>query len=367
MRVLAWVACPMLLLLGIPAHAGPLPAATIASIEAAIAQEMAAQNLPGVAVGIWSGDGVDYVASMGKANLETGAARTPEDPFRIGSVTKTMIGTVVLQLAEEGKLALADPIARWFPNFPDADRITVDNLLRMRSGIWDSWTDDELVAYYADPLHPPSMDEMIARAAAEGGKFKAPDTETVYVNLNFILLDKIIADVTGQPTAAVLKSRIFDHLGMTASELPTGVELPGPLRGYGWNAGTNAFEDKTELDPTPVGGAGSVISSLHDLEVFTRALCTGALLSPEAQLQRMTTESFAGGNGVLRYGAAVAQLGPFCGHNGTIMGFSTEAWYLPSKDAVIVINVNRLDADDKGMSSDLFGKLVGIVFPDALK
>jgi D-alanyl-D-alanine carboxypeptidase len=61
------------------------------------------------------------------------------------------------------------------------------------------------------------------------------------------------------------------------------------------------------------------------------------------------------------------QLGPFCGHNGTIMGFSTEAWYLPEEDAVIVINVNRLDVDDHSMSGELFGTLVRVVFPDALR
>jgi D-alanyl-D-alanine carboxypeptidase len=268
-------------------------------------------------------------------------------------------------LADEDKLEVTDPIARWFPAFPNADQITVDDLLRMRSGIWDSWTEDALVDYYADPLHPPSMDEMIARAAAASDRFKAPDTETVYVNLNFLLLDKIVAAVTGRPTAAVLKERIYEPLGMMASEL-TGPELPGPLRGYGWNAETSTLEDKTELDPRPVGGAGSAISSLPDLQVFTRALCTGTLLSPAAHAARMETELFAGGNGVARYGEAVAQLGPFCGHNGTIMGFSTEAWYLPSEDAVIVVNVNRLDADDQSMSGDLFGRLVRIVFPDAL-
>ena len=367
MRSLVCVALPLLLLAAAPAQAGPLPEATVAAVEAAIAEEMAARNLPGVAVGIWVPARGDYVAAKGKANLETGALRTTEDPFRIGSITKTMIGTAVLQLAAEGKLAVTDPIARWFPSFPGANRITVDDLLRMRSGIWDSWTDEALAVYYADPLHPPGVDEMIARAAAAGDRFAPPDSETVYVNLNFLLLDKIIAAVSGEPTAAVLKTRIYDPLGLTASELATGTGLPGPLRGYGWNAETDAFEDKTELDPEPVGGAGSAISSLHDLEVFTRALCTGTLLPPEMQAERMESEPFAGGNGVARYGQAVAQLGPFCGHNGTIMGFSTEAWYLPAEDAVVVINVNRLDADDQSMSGDLFGKLVRIVFPDALK
>lgn len=355
------------LLLAPAAEAGPLPPDTVAAIEAAIATEMAEKNLPSVAIGIRIPGRGDYVAAMGKADLATGAPRSPGDPFRIGSVTKAMIGTVVLQLAGEGKLALGDPIARWFPDFPDADRITVDDLLRMRSGIWDSWTEAALGAFYADPLHPPGIDEMIARSAAGGARFTAPDSATVYVNMNYLLLDRIVSLTTGQSTAAVLKARIFDPLGMTASELPEAPGLPGPLHGYGWNPATGAYEDKTELDPRPVGGAGAAISTLADLDVFLRALCTGTQLSPEAQAARTRYQDFAGTGGAAGYGEALARLGPFCGHNGTIMGFSTEAWYLPAEDATVVINVSRLDADDRSMSGDLFGRIGRILFPAALK
>lgn len=344
-----------------------LPAGDVAAIEAAIAEEMAAKNLPGVAVGVWIPGRGDYVVARGVGDLGTGAARGADDPFRIGSVTKTMIGTVILQLAQEGALSVEDPIARWFPDFPNADAITVDDLLRMRSGILDSWTTEALDAYYADPLHPPSMEEMIARAAAEGARFTPPGVETAYVNMNFILLDRIIAEVTGAPTAEALAARIFEPLGMGASLMPATSELPGPLRGYGWNAATEAYEDKTELDPEPVGGAGAAISSLADLGTFTRALCDGALLEPQTQATRLRADPFAGHGGQAAYGQAVAILGPFCGHNGTIMGFSTEAWSLPAEGAVIVVNVNRLDMDDASMSSDLFGKLAHALFPDALR
>jgi D-alanyl-D-alanine carboxypeptidase len=343
-----------------------LPAADVAAINAAIVGEMTEKNLPSVTVGVWIPGRGAYVVARGVADLGTGAARRVEDPFRIGSVTKTMIGTVALQLAEEGALSLDDPIGRWFPDFPNAGAITVDDLLRMRSGIWDSWTDEALAAYYADPLHPPSMDEMIARSAAEGARFAPPDRETVYVNMNFILLDRIIATVANMPTSQVLQARLFEPLGLMQTALPDASVLPGQLRGYGWNAETQVYEDRTELDPGPVGGAGAAISSLADLEVFVRALCAGTLLPPAVQEARMATEPFAGRNGVARYGQAVARLGPFCGHNGTIMGFSTEAWYLPSEEAVIVVSVSRLDADDRSMSGDLFGKLARALFPDAL-
>lgn len=349
------------------ASGGSLPAETVAAIDAAIAQEMTDKTLPGAAVGVWIPGQGDYVTAKGSADLQTGVQRTTEDPFRIGSVTKPMVGTVVLQLAEAGKLSLDAPIKRWFPDFPNGDVITVDDLLRMRSGIWDSWTEEALLAFYADPLHPPSRAEMIVRSAAEGSRFTPPDRETVYTNMNFILLDDIVAAVTGKPTAEVLKEQVFVPLGMTQSELPTGSVLPGPLHGYGWNATTKVYEDKTLLDPEPVGGAGAAISSLADLATFTRALCKGTLVSPETQARRMTTEGFAGGNGLARYGEAVATLGPFCGHNGTIMGFSTEAWYLPAEDAVVVVSVNRLDADDHSQSGDLFARIVHAVFPKALE
>ena len=290
--------------LAAPAAGADFPAATVAAIEGAIAAEIEGSNLPGVAVGVWApGEGV-YVAAKGVANLETGAARDVADAFRIGSVTKTMIGTVVLQLADEGALALDAPIATWFPDFPNGDAITVDDLLRMRSGIADSWTDAALVAYYADPLHPPRMAQMIDRAAAAGDRFEPPDGATVYVNVNFLLLDRIVAEVTGTTTAEALAARVFAPLGMTDTAYPTGTDVPGPLRGYGWSAARGAFEDKTAADVEPVGGAGAVISTLGDLERFVRALCTGALVAPRTQEDRMRTQAFRGrpGDRALRRG-----------------------------------------------------------------
>jgi D-alanyl-D-alanine carboxypeptidase len=336
----------------------------VATIEALIAEEMAAQNLPGAAVAVTIPGRGEYFGAKGIANLETGAARAPEDPFRIASITKTIIGTLVLQLVDEGKLALSDPLATWMPDFPNAEKITVADLLGMRSGIVDPWTPEMLEEWYADPTGPLSAEEMIARAAANGAAFGAPGGKPVYVNLNFNLLDRIIEEVSGMPVPEAAEARIFGPLGMANSEIPTDTALPGQLRGYGWDAARDAFDDKTVLDPSVPGGAGAAVSTLADLTVYLRAICTGALLSPETQAARMTTEPLVG---AASYGLGIATLGPFCGHNGTIMGFSSEAWYLPAEDATIVVNVNRLDVDDESKSGDLFAKIARALFPEALK
>ncbi len=92
-------------------------------------------HLPGVVVAITVPGEGEYIAVRGSANLATGRARELDDPFRIASITKTFVATAILQLVDEGQLSTSDNLSKWFPDFPNADTITIDDLLRMRSGI----------------------------------------------------------------------------------------------------------------------------------------------------------------------------------------------------------------------------------------
>ena len=360
------LAAALLVTLAAPAGAQEMPPDTVKALDALIAAEMEAGDLPSVAVSIQAGGLGVYETAVGAANVGTGAARLLGDPFRIGSVTKAALATVVLQLAAEKKLALDAPVEAWFPGFPNAGRITVEDLLRMQSGIVDPWDEAALDAFYDDPLHPPGLDEMIARAAAKGADFAPPGEATVYANVNYLMLDRIVSAVEGRPTGEVLADRLFAPLALSASEMPEGPALRGALHGYGWNAGTKAFEDRTELEPGPVGGAGAMVSSAADLVVLVRAICEGELLPPDLQAARMEVAPLEGSPAFVGYGEGVARLGPFCGHNGTIMGFSTEAWHWPERDATIVVNVSRLDRDDHSQSSELFLKIAKLLYPNDL-
>ncbi len=102
------------------------------------------------------------------------------------------------------------------------------------------------------------------------------------------------------------------------------------------------------------GAAGAIISDLSDMRTYARALCTGDLLEPETQAARLETQQMDGEADFIQYGEGILKLGKFCGHNGTIFGFSSEMFYLPEEDAVILVNVNRLDVDDESKSTDLF-------------
>ena len=349
-----------------------LPDNLARQVDAEVDKHIVDNRLPGLAIGAWMPGTGYYLSARGVADLSTQEPRRLDQAFRIGSISKTMYATVVLQLADEGRLSVNDAISRWFPAFPNADAITVDDLLRMRSGIPDPWDGPMLGRYYREPLMALTAQDMIGRAAARTAGFKPPGTLTIYTNVNFVMLEKIIEVAGGAPAATLLADRIFRPLGMTGTFVPSGPTLPGGLHGYGWNAATGQYEDKTRLNPDPVGGAGAVVSTLSDLYAFAPALCAGTLLRPATQEARLRARPFDGteadpnrpGPPFVRYGQGIGLFSRFCGHNGTIMGFSTEMFYLPRTGATIVINTNRLDEDDASTSSGLFVKLAKLLFPD---
>ena len=336
---------------------------TVRKLDAAVAERMQAEGLPGAVVAIFVPGEGDYVVARGSADLATGEARRVDQPFRIASITKTFIGTRILQLAEQGRLSVTDRLSKWYPAFPNADLITVDDLLRMRSGIADSAGTAFLAEYYAAPLAPITPEQMIQRAAALAPQFVAPGRRTVYTNVNFMLLEQIAVKVDGRDIGTQLQAGIFAPLGMAATSYPTGTALPGGLRGYSAEAG-GALKDTTVLNPTPAGGAGAMISTVADLATYARAMCKAGLLQPAAQQARLRTDPLEDAPAFVGYGQGLVKFGRFCGHNGTIFGFSSEMWYLPEKDAVMVIDVNRLDADDHSKSTGLFLVLSKILFPD---
>ncbi len=347
------------------AHAADrFSADNIQKLDRIIADEIKAENLPSVVVGIWVPGEGRYVASMGKADLRTGRRREPTELFRIASITKTVIATAILQLADENRLSKWDKISKWFPDFPHADRIRVVDLLRMRSGLADPLGQEFIEEYFQNRLTTLTPADMIERGAKLADQFTPPNQTTQYNNLNYLMLGVILEKVTGRRIDRLLADRIFRPLGMKNSFYPQVPFLYGRLHGYSLDPDVGQFIDTTLLNPAPAGGAGAIVSNLTDLRIWAKELCAGHLLKPATQEARLRTRTLGKRIGVARYGEGVIKLGPFCGHNGTIFGFSSEMWYLPALQAVMVINVNRLDEDDVSQSGPLFFKLSKALFPD---
>jgi D-alanyl-D-alanine carboxypeptidase len=328
---------------------------TVRRLDGAITKQVREDDLPSVVVGVWIPGEGRYVVARGKANLKTGEKRDLDDPFRTGSITKTFVATALLQLVEEGKLSKTDKLSEWYPDFPNAEQITIEHLLRMQSGI---------VGPEGQPKQYRSTEEVIEASAKQGYIFGTPGQRTEYSDINYILLGEIISKVSGNDTGDQIEKSVLDPLGMMDTVYPTNNDLPGDLHGYTLDLSTGELKEPTSLPLAPVvGAAGAMISDVSDLKTWAKAVCTGKLLKPDTQRERLRTQHLSGEPDFSEYGEGIWKVGSFCGHSGIQPGFNSQMWYLPEKDATIIVNVNRFDPSAPPPAAILFETITKILFP----
>jgi D-alanyl-D-alanine carboxypeptidase len=322
-----------------PAGAQPsLDRAVAQRLDAAVDQAMRTANVPGAIVGIWGSEGV-YVRAFGVADMATGAVMRPDFFSRIGSVTKTFTVTGVLQLADQGRINLDDPIANYLYGIPGGDEITLRQLARMQSGLYNYTATAEFdQALDADPYRHFAPQELLDWAFAQPEVF-APGAGFDYSNTNTILLGLVVERVTGQSLPDYLRDHIFTPLGMTHTSLPTTNSFPDP-HAEGYTDQTGPVTTATDWDPSWEWAAGGMISTLDDLRIWAPAVATGKLLSPDIQAQRMQMVSVPGAPAPSGYGLGINNNGGWIGHNGALPGYETVCVYLPEQQTTLVILTN---------------------------
>ncbi|MFJ5267557.1 serine hydrolase domain-containing protein [Streptomyces sp. NPDC088358] len=328
------------------ASAGAGSAAHVAAGHAATERAMEAvvrSGVPGVTAtagdrrGTWS-------ATTGVGDLRTGEPRGGSDRYRVGSITKTFVATVLLQLEGEGRLSLDDTVDRWLPGLVrghgnDGRKVTVRRLLNHTSGIFDYTEDEDFVRTYflkdgflRHRYDTKSPAELVAIATGHRPLF-APGASWSYSNTNYILAGMVIEKVTGHSYATEIDRRIIAPLGLRATSVPgTRTTLPRPSsRAYSKLAATTTGPtyDVTTLNPSLASSAGGMISDSSDLNRFYTALLRGRLLPPE-QLKEMKTTVAAEGIPNARYGLGLIDRTLGCGvhvwgHDGGIHGSTSSA------------------------------------------
>ncbi|MFN8590451.1 MAG: serine hydrolase domain-containing protein [Thermomicrobiales bacterium] len=324
------------------------------------------QRVPGVAAGVWTADRGEWVYTVGIGDLRTAAPIRRGDHFRIASVTKTFVATVVLQLVDEGKLALDDRLESFVSGIANGNEITIRQLLNMSAGIYNFIHDADFDKTYTnDPLADYDAADEIAIIRRYPADFP-PGTEGRYSDSNYVLLGAIIEQVTGQSTAAEIQRRILDPLGMTQTRYPDTPEIPEPFpHGYAADPGSPNLRDLTRSNPLVAGAAGAMISTLDDLHLWARALADGTLLSPETQRQRLETVPFQTVPGFdLRYGLGIMDLNGFYGHTGAIFGYSTWVLRSPERDATLVVLANRGETETE-FAGKIAVDILHFLYPDA--
>ncbi|MGW6206136.1 serine hydrolase domain-containing protein [Streptomyces sp. NPDC055089] len=310
-----------------------------ARLDKAIEDVREQAGIPGVVVGLWMPGKGSYVRATGVADTTTREPMAADSYIRIGSETKTFTVTALLELVDDHRIRLDDPISQYVPGVRNGDRITLRHLAEMRSGLFPYTADTD---FTHDLLSNPQRHFTPRQLLAYGMKHRntfEPGAQFQYSNSNLVLLGLVIEKVGGHRIEDVIHDRVLRPSHLRHTLFPTGPGFPEPHpHGYTNQTLSGETEDSTDWNPSWAWSAGAMISDLQDLRRWAGVVATGELLSPATQAQRLRT--LPTGIPGLSYGLGIFETGGWIGHNGSLPGYETVTVYLPSQRATLVIMIN---------------------------
>ncbi len=313
------------------------------NIQAVLDSIIGNTHVPGLVAGVWApNEGVDFVYSAGVSNIETNAPMDADMIFRIGSNTKTITITVLLQLVDEDLISIDDPLSDYLPDFPRADEVTIEMLTNMRSGIFNYSELPEFIdILVTNPTRTWTTDELIAIAAGQPYYFE-PGTDFYYSNSNTAIIGKIIEIVTGSSLEYNIRTRIFDPLGLINTVyLVGGSQIPGYHSSayYGGEYDPTLPDLSEYFDASWAGAAGAAISDIYELKTYAEAIAGGVFLSDAVQINRLDCHEMGSPSGI-KYGMGIFDYKGFYGHNGSTYGYTSLMVNSPERNCTIIIWYN---------------------------
>ena len=321
-----------LCLAAVAAHADPT--------DDFIRAEMKRQNVPGLSLAVVKDGKVIKIAGYGAANLATKAPATPETLYKIASVSKQFVATGIMLLAQEGKLAVSDPISRFLPDVPAAWKaITIRHALSHTSGLAR-----EPPGF--DPFKMTSDAELIKTAYATPLRF-APGEKWEYSNVGYTILAEIITRVSGRPWSQFITERVFRPSGMMATRTTTTEPVPNKATGYSDN-------DKLLVAPDwpAVRAGGGFLSTVLDLARWDAALYTTTVLTDASKAQMWTPVTLNSGTPhVYGFGWHTHRPGNRrqVWHSGGLPGFVAQYHRYLDDGVSVIMLMNADDVDDESI------------------
>ncbi|WP_212005176.1 serine hydrolase [Chitinophaga sp. HK235] len=273
-----------------------------------------------------------YTRAIGYSDIESSQKADTKTRYKIGSISKMFTASLILKAVEENKLSLDQTIDKYYPQIPNANKITITQLLRHRSGI-HNFTDDK--AYLTYNTQAKSEKEMMAIIAGAKSDFE-PDTQSEYSNSNYVILSYILEKLYGKSYADILKTKITTPAGLTSTYSGGKTDLKkNESYSYKFN---DKWTKETETDPSIPLGAGAIMSTPTDLTVFIEKLFAGKIVS-ERSLDSMKTIDGKYGMGMFK----LPYFEKYCyGHTGGIDGFQSVLVYFPAEKLSVAITSNGL-------------------------
>ncbi len=308
----------------------------------------------GMSVAVISDEYGTWTGVSGYSQESSDKEITSDMIFGIGSVTKTYIATLVMQLEDDGLLSIEDSLYHWLPSYPNIDStITIEQLLKHESGVFNL-TESPLFfeKINQNPTHV-WQDEEIILNLVEAPLFKPGDSYS-YSNTNFILLGMILKKATTQSISTLIKERILVPLGINQTYLAIEDDLDADLA-HGWLDvdGDSELDDFTDyLSPnafySALWTAGSMFSTAENSAFFMKALFNGELVS-SSSLEKMMEINAATHSGLGLFGFVTPDNISMMGHDGFTLEYSAFVYYDVSSKSTFSVLVNQRDLDSRSM------------------
>lgn len=327
-RVVPLVDAPLQLVPPAPRDAAPATENDAARYQAALEAARAMAGAYGVTFAAVRDGELLWAGSSGRAR-DGRTPLTPSTPLVIGSVTKTFVAATILQLAEDGRLRLDDPVREHLPELRQLSRrITIAQLLDHTSGLADLFNDETRAGLEEDPGRAWTTEEVLGSLDAP---WYQPGEGWAYANTNFYLLGLVIERLTGASLAEELTARFLEPLGLRTTGLLDGTEPGGPLE----PAWTSIF-----------WGSGAMAASAADLARWGDALYAGGVLRPSSRARMLELNDHDYGYGVQLVEVAGRK---GYGHTGLLNTYTSLLYHLPKERLTIALLVNRSHVDLGGM------------------
>jgi D-alanyl-D-alanine carboxypeptidase len=331
----------------------PLTPAITKDLDAALRDKVAATGVPGAVASVIYADGKQWSGAAGNAVVKPRQAMTTGTTIPFDSITKTAVAALAMRLVEQGRLALDDPIRRWYPRWRGDPDATVADLLGHTSGMRDPPQ-----AFWVRVLDHPAR-RLTARDYLAATPKPGPRTEdAVYSNAGYVLAGMILARAGGEDVTTLLRREVFDHPGGDGLAFQPGERPHAPrAHSYWYPRSLNERVDASDGGPllprrnlpAMTSTAGALAGDVPSLARWAHGLFSGDVVSDES-LREMTR--FHPGGGWEGYGLGIAQAGvddhELWGHIGDGLGSHTELWYLPKERVTVAVSWNDDVIDSDG-------------------
>ncbi|MDQ2865936.1 MAG: beta-lactamase family protein [Candidatus Eremiobacteraeota bacterium] len=346
------------------AQSRSLQAAIVASVEKERKLYGGRTQVPAVLVGVWDGAGGSYIRAFGYADLAKRRPLTADDHFRIGSNTKTFVISVLLQLVDEGKLRLDDPLSRFSlgVKVPNARNITIRQLCQMRSGLFEVYDSPQFSRMNITPKMTFDSRRII-KWALEQKPYFAPGKGYHYSNTNYLLLGLVIENITKDTVGNEIRRRILVPFHLTATSYPSTQMMPNPwAHGYSLDKRRNWKDVSGTIPVSLMGAAGEMISDMNDMQHWVKLYVTGKTNGPSTQRARMSCIDTGEGN--LSFGLGIGCSAGWYGYTGGLPGYNTANYYFPATNTTIVAWVPfQADTPAPGVANAIFRAIARIMTP----